>query len=110
VIVQVVAVCSPCRLVGTANVSKVASGLKSCIWRLHGLLKRTVNFTSLLINLELKLPEDRSVLTRAVDRHTVIRGLVVAMAVYAYCDMRGAFCLTLFSPKYFVDFSNVRVK
>jgi len=92
IIVQIVAVGSPFRLVGTADVSKIVSGLKSCIWRPHGLPKRTVNFTSFLILLELKLPEDQSVLTMPVDHHTVIGGLVVAMAVYAYRDMRGAFC------------------
>jgi hypothetical protein len=68
-----------------------------------------VNFTSFLILLELKIPEDQSVLTRPVDHHTVIGGLV-AMAVYAYRDMSGAFCLTLFSPKYFVGFIKVKIK
>jgi len=50
-----------------------------------------MNFTSFLILLEVKLPEDQRVLTRLVDHHTVIGGLVVAMAVYTYRDMRGAF-------------------
>lgn len=31
VIVRIVAVCSPCRLVGTVSVSKVPSGLKLCV-------------------------------------------------------------------------------
>ena len=52
-----------------------------------------------------KTPKDRSVLTRRVDHHTVIGGLVVAMAVYACCDMRGAFLFNPFSVQNILWFS-----